>query len=194
MKKFALSLMVLALAACGSDGGSSGSDSGPGTDTGTPAPVEKDEFGNCYGTAGQECTGIDEYTTCVLGACDAEYQDCFGADYMNGNWGGKCGDYIVCNIDCDCGDTACNTACLTNSTQDCQDCLQSIATCVLGSGCNYPVCKDPNNQGGANCDALQVCCDKLMDAMKPACQQAVDLGDDNVCKQNLDSWTMGGLC
>ncbi|NOZ01405.1 MAG: hypothetical protein GXP54_05890 [Deltaproteobacteria bacterium] len=184
MKKLFIGMVVLALAGCGSDSGSSSTSSG----------ATKDKFGNCYGGTGQECTGVDEYTDCVTKACDAEYKDMLGDDFMNGNWGGKCKDYMTCNIACECGDTACFTKCLADATQDCQDAIAAIGTCVMAASCDQPVCKTTGGNGGANCDALKACCDKVMDAIKPACDAAVKLGDDNVCKQNLDSWKAGGIC
>src|SRR5690554_2481497 len=83
-----------------------------------------------YGDQG-ECT---EYVTCVETNCQTQYESCFGADYLNGNFGGACADYMSCNLACECGDTDCTTECYNSHAamgSACGDCLvNDISACV----------------------------------------------------------------
>lgn len=177
MRTFFLALIAVALVACGSDGGSS-----------TTTGATKDKFGNCYGSSNEECTGVDEYTTCLTGKCDAEYNECFGAGYLSGTWGGLCGVYIQCTIACDCGDTACYTACGTGISQECSDCLASMATCVQNAGCTMPDCQTTGG-GGSACDEFKKCCDKLTGIAQ--CD-SVNLLSNEQCETIMK--TLGGQC
>lgn len=117
----------------GNDGGDTQAENG---DAGTSGDGDGDTGecdGSVYGDQG-ECT---EYVSCVETNCQTQYETCFGPDYLNGNFGGSCADYMSCINACDCGDTACNTECYNMHAamgSPCGDCLlNEIGTCVASN-------------------------------------------------------------
>lgn len=120
----------------GDDAGDDGADTQADTDpttTGGDGDGDACSDGGVYGDDA-ECT---EYISCVETNCQTQYESCFGPDYLNGNFGGLCADYMSCNAACDCGDTACTTECYNANAaagSPCGDCLiNDIAACVAGS-------------------------------------------------------------
>jgi hypothetical protein len=75
-----------------------------------------------------------DYTACVENACSAEYEQCMGAGYKQGDFtGGACADWLDCTTACNC-DQACAAACTQSSA--CTSCLTgTIGNCVFGSNC-----------------------------------------------------------
>jgi len=83
-----------------------------------------------YGSAGQTCTGVDTFESCIEGHCESQARECFGANYKNGNFaGGKCASFIGCSVKCACGDTACQSNCAAQLSSDCMTCASSFSTC-----------------------------------------------------------------
>ncbi|MBM4398080.1 MAG: hypothetical protein FJ087_20635 [Deltaproteobacteria bacterium] len=179
-------------AACGSDdgGGNSGGNTG-GT---------RDKLGNCQGTAGQECTGTDEYVDCVTKACDTQYKNCLGPDYLSGTFAGKCKEFMDCVVACKCDDTACQQACAMKMTAnaECGTCMQTLGTCTQGAGCTQPTCTTPSGgSGGGNggsCDGLKACCNSMPAQAKDACLLAAGMMDDSGCTMTLEQYEKAGVC
>ncbi|MBM4397603.1 MAG: hypothetical protein FJ087_18185 [Deltaproteobacteria bacterium] len=171
-------------AACGSDdGGSSG-----GTAGGT-----RDKYGACYGTTGQECTGIDEYQDCVISKCDTELKDMLGASYASGTFAGKCGEMVNFLVKCACGDTACEQACAAKMDADCQTAAGAVSTCAQNN-CKLPTCGTPGGGGGSGCSGLKSCCNSMPAQAKDACLQAAGMMGEDACNQTLEQYEKAGVC
>lgn len=95
--------------------------------------------------AGASCPAEKTYETCVVGKCDAEYKAAFGNGYASGTFtGGACASLLNCYMKCPCDTTArsCELACYTQRDATCDVAMAALTTCVMGSGCAYPVCAD----------------------------------------------------
>lgn len=132
--------LVVVAACSGSSTGSGGGDA-DGGGGGTSGGVSSTKLKTCPSSALASCSQdeIDAYYNCQLDKCDAGYQKCFGPGYRDADFGGPCGTLIACTQKCDCGDTACQKACGTASTE-CASCTRdSIAPCIQAS-CGVPDC------------------------------------------------------
>lgn len=128
-----------------SSGGSADASSGGTSSSGGSAargkngekicPAPADAGANACTTAQEE-----EYSTCILGKCEAKYVDAVGPNYASGTFAGKCGTYFGCLDACACNDTACTTACGKSLTSDatCLTSLQELSACIEGGGCTKP--------------------------------------------------------
>lgn len=175
----------------------------------------------CFGSTGQTCTGVDTYESCVESHCDSQAQACFGSGYKSGNFSGPCGGFIGCVSSCACGDTACQTGCISQLTNDCTSCSQTFSTCETSSGCAMPVCTGgatadapifsfpdaptgphadaPPGGGGADapptsgdCATLAICCPKLPAEEQSTCNQIVGAANEQACQLTLTA--LGAAC
>ena len=142
LRTLLLPCCLLALASVGvacDDGDDGDSDSqADGTDT-NATTTTGDGDGDACGDGGvygdnSECP---EYISCVETSCQTQYETCFGPSYLSGSFAGECADYMACNVACECGDTACTTACYNDHAAmgtPCGDCLlNEIGLCVAGN-------------------------------------------------------------
>lgn len=187
---FGLSLMALLLASgCEEDSG------GSNTFTGG----QRDEYGNCWGSSGQQCTGVEEFSACVMEKCDKEMQDVFGPNYKNKDFtGGKCSELIKCQLACNCGDTTCEQGCLTKMTSDCQSASLAFAQCMDTSGCKKPECGVPN-AGDDACKQLENCCNQMQAMLKDACLSGLESyksqpNSEASCSTALDGYKKSKMC
>jgi hypothetical protein len=180
-------------------------------------PSGRGNFGECFGSSGQTCTGVDTFETCVESHCDSQAQACFGSGYKSGNFGGSCGGFIGCTTKCACGDTTCQSGCLAQLTSDCTSCSQTFSSCEMSSGCAQPVCTGgstpdapvfvfpdapqgphadaPPGGGGADapptgteCTMLAACCPNLPAQEQPTCNQVVALGNEQACQASFTAF------
>jgi hypothetical protein len=150
----------------------------------------KDQWGNCVGTEGQTCTGIDEYNNCVTSKCGTEVNDVLA----------KCATLISCTQACKCDSAyqTCQQACATKIDAACQTSFTAAGTCVQANCMDkLPKCTTGGG-GGSNCDAAKSCCTQLLsqpggEAYKAYCDNIGAMGDEN-CKTWLDGVKQGGLC
>ncbi len=126
LSTFALALTVGVVACDEGDDDGGNAEGGDGDGDGDGCSFEDSQDQDC-----------PAYTECALTNCDASYQTCFGADYMNGSFGGSCGDYMTCVTSCGCDDDTCQQTCYDNEvgmSGDCFDCLvMEIGGCVATS-------------------------------------------------------------
>ncbi len=192
-----VSLLGSATVACG-DSGSSGS--GGGGTTSSTGSSQGDPNVYCS-PPGQDCTGVDEYVTCATTQCDAEYKQCLGADYQNGNFGGDCGAYIDCAKDCcngcDC-DSTCQQNCDSLRDQVCTDCFTAVASCITAN-CTLPDCGQSTTTGGGGftCEDLDACCASLeTQEDRDACvmQRESSMGLDQSCDVMVKTYQASMLC
>lgn len=120
---------------------------GGGSDSGAPGANGRSATsgGQCPTTSADSCPAAKTYETCVIGKCDAPYKAAFGAGYASGNFsGGACASLLTCYMKCPCDATAttCELACYTQRDATCDTAMAAVTTCVMGSGCAYPVCSD----------------------------------------------------
>lgn len=199
--------VALANGACKSDGESGGGGTGTtSTSTSTNAPVilPPTTNGQSCQQGGGSCddqAAIDAYADCIVTTCDAEYKQCFGADYATGTVGGACAELLTCAMDCQDCDQACLTDCSNNHfVTACKDCiLGPIASCAvqaIASGkCVLP-CGPSTSTGGA-CDELGACCAALTGADQTSCNTTygqVKLGGDAACGSVLTGYKSTGVC
>lgn len=149
------------------DGG--GTANGGDASSGSPS---RSKTGDCPSST-STCTQseLDTYVSCTTTQCDAQYKDCFGANYQSGTWAGKCQTFMTCTTACKCGDTACTQACGT-PTGDCAACYGTLGACTT-SKCPIPKCMmggaaDAGTTSGKTCADLKTCCDSIADATKKA--------------------------
>lgn len=198
----ALSISVSAGCKSGdSDGGSGGTG---GSTTAAPVILPPTNGGQSCQSGGGSCddqAAIDAYADCVVQTCDAEYEQCFGADYANGNVGGACGDLLTCAMACQDCDQACLQDCSNQHfTGTCKDCIIGpIATCAVSaitSGtCALP-CGPTTGTGGA-CEKLQACCGSLTGDDQTNCNTLygqVKIGGDAACTGVVSTYKQNGLC
>lgn len=122
----------------GNDDGAGATDSSDPTGdsadpTGDSADPTSDSGGECDPMGEDPCP---EYTECAQNMCDAEYKECLGAGYMDGNFaGGTCEEFMNCSAACACDDTACQQGCSEmHFAGDCQTCMgMTIGTCALAN-------------------------------------------------------------
>lgn len=199
---------ALALAAgtgCKSGGGDGGGGSGTGGSAqAAPVVLPPTSNGQSCQQSGGSCNdqaAIDEYADCVVAACDAEYKQCFGADYMSGTFGGACGDLMGCAAECEDCDQACLKSCSDQHfVNACKDCITGpILSCVVDSltsgKCSIPC--GPSSSTGGPCDDLKTCCDSLTGADQSQCTTTysqVKLGGDTACSGVLSTYKNGGKC
>ena len=144
---------------------------------------------------------VNEYADCIVTTCDSEYKECFGDDYLAGNYGGPCKGLMDCAIQCQDCDQACLTDCSNNHFDGaCKTCITGpILDCVIGAltggKCTIPC--GPSTGGGI-CDDLEACCNSLAeDDGKQDCLTTygtVKLGGDAACKTSLDTYKLSGKC
>jgi hypothetical protein len=193
----------LGLVGCKSGGGSGGSGGSGGAPDDAPVVLPPNSNGQSCQQSGGTCedqAAIQEYADCVVTTCDAEYKQCFGADYMNGTFGGDCGDLMDCASACQDCDQACIDACSEQHFTDaCKSCITGpILDCVidaLTSGtCALPC--GPSNSGGV-CDDLKACCDSLTGDDQTNCQSTYDqvkIGGDAACQTALSTYQQSQKC
>lgn len=175
------------------DGDGDSDDSDEGGDSSDNAFEEslKCEYEN---EDGEECEGAEEYAECALDACDANYQECLGENYKDGDLDGVCAEYLECTQECECNETDCLQAC--TPSQECQDCFLGIAECITDS-CELPDCGQPTTTEGGGCDALQACCDSLSGEDQTNCQTTLDqieVGGDAACEAALSGYQASEQC
>ena len=110
------------------------------SDSGSNPSSGRGGLGECFGSTGQTCTGVDAFESCVESHCDSQAQACYGSGYKSGSYGGPCGGFLGCVTKCACGDTSCQSGCLSQLTSDCSTCSQTFSSCQQSSGCAQPVC------------------------------------------------------
>jgi hypothetical protein len=188
---------ALLLGAMGCGGGS---DPVPGG--GSLKPVN----GVCPPSSTSTCkqADLDTYSNCIIGKCDSAYRTCLGDGYKTGTFGGACGTYVACTQKCNCGDTACTTAC-GQPPAECTSCLTgTLAACVTGSGCSTPACYTTTSLpdgglpgGGGTCADLMRCCASMTGQMKTACDMqynAVKAGGDSACGAAFGVYKAAMIC
>lgn len=188
---------VLVVAACsstttstGSSSGSTGSSGTSGTGT-SGSSGDSSSFKSCNeDTPSTTCTQaeLQPYDDCLLNACEADYEKCYGSNFKSGTFDGPCGTFITCQQKCACGDTMCLTAC-GEPDMACSACIEDAAGC--GNSCTAPACLDQGSSGSSGssgsggthtCADLQPCCDAQTDAdTKSACDQVVSSAMDASC-------------
>jgi len=132
----AFAFVAIVASACdkGEEDGDTQAENG---DEGTGGDGDGDTSEECEGSVYGENSECTEYITCVETNCGTQYETCFGPDYLNGNFGGSCADYMSCVGACECGDTACGTDCYNTHAAmgtPCGDCLiNDIGACVASS-------------------------------------------------------------
>lgn len=171
------------MVACGSDDGGGG-----GT---------RDQFGQCAGTEGQTCTGIEEYNKCIVEKCDAELKAAFGENYSSGTFDGPCGKVVDCfnACPCDANYKTCQNKCISDymSNSACQSALMAAGNCAGNSGCPLPKCESSGGGGGGGgekCEQLRACCDeavKKAPTMETACTAYKQLNDETQCQAVIDN-------
>jgi VHL beta domain len=137
------------------------------------------------------------YVDCAPAQCDAEYKQCLGADYKNGNFGGPCQAMMECGKACA---NVCAADCKCEPDDACTACIgDQLATCVLNKCINeLYACADlpPPSQGGA-CSQLTICCGTLASDKKKDCETTLStakLGGDTACQTLLSTYQQSGLC
>lgn len=126
------SFALLSIAATACD------DDDDGGDTQGQKSGDSETGGECGGSVYGDQSECSEYISCVETNCQTQYETCFGADYLNGNFGGVCADYMTCNLACDCGDTDCTTQCYNTHAAmgtPCGGCLISDIGACVGTNC-----------------------------------------------------------
>jgi hypothetical protein len=100
------------------------------------------KLGACYNPAGQTCTGVSTYESCIIGKCDAKLKACYGDGYQAHSYGGPCAKMIECSTACTCDSTygACAGKCTSNLSAACTTCLTDLGHCTNESGCKPPAC------------------------------------------------------
>lgn len=170
MKIYTVGAVSLVLAASGANGctsstGSTSSGSSSGGSSGSSGGGIK----QCPAQGQTDCpqSEVDAYAKCATDNCDAEYEECYGAGYQSGTFGGPCASFISCANACACDDTACRQKCTPDST--CNTCNQKLAQCIT-SKCALP-CQGETK----TCDDLAACCAKIADESKKAsCESTYD--------------------
>jgi hypothetical protein len=181
----------------GSNGGSNNSGGGASNSGGS----------NSMGCDPSDPTGMGdecpELVECGQTLCATEYEECFGPDYLNGNFAGECAPYVECASACDC-DQTCIDAC---DFSDCQACVTggSLASCIANNCLDEAFACSGNGSGGAGgaggagnvdpgnggtagipglsdatCEDLAACCATLGDT-KATCDAIVMQGVDLIC-------------
>jgi hypothetical protein len=201
MKKLGLALVLLAtlgLGACGDDDGAGseeggGTSSGAGTSggagragsgsgaragstgSGTSSGSTADDIAMCMmmGTSNDsDCEGLDEYTSCVMNACEDEYKTCLGDDYLSGDFSGG-----MCESLADCTETAADP-CTCDADAECINCfIENLVSCAMT--CPLPSC---TGGGGGAAGAGAISLDKTCDDLKDCCE-AKSGSDKMVCDQ-----------
>jgi hypothetical protein len=191
MRTFTGSLAIAALAlvaACGSSSSSNTPSTGRSPSTGGQCPAGS--------TSGQTCTGEAAFNSCIMTACGAQYQACFGSNYASGNFAGSaCADFLTCEIQCPCDATAktCEYTCYTQHAavgSACSNALLALGVCAAANtaptgACVSPVCTGgtppdtststtTSTTTGPNCAAVAACCARMTNAtMQSACLQSI---------------------
>jgi hypothetical protein len=122
----ALFAAAITVAACDEEDGDSGGDTAAddGADDGTAGADDGADGADdgCQGDGGDDSSmQCQPYLDCVVEKCE----DCTDV----------CADYLACATGCPCGDTACQTDCLTNQSMECSSCFTAQATCA-GTECS----------------------------------------------------------
>jgi hypothetical protein len=194
MKKLGLALamlVTLGLGACGDDdgggaegdgssgGGGSGSGSAPRAGSGSSSTGNTaDDIAMCMmmGTTGSpDCEGIDEYTTCVMEACEEEYETCLGPNYLQGDFSGG-----MCESLAECTETAADP-CMCDADSECVNCfVDNLVSCAMT--CPLPNCGGGGGTAGSGglpssdktCDDFKDCCDSLDGQAMTSCLAQYD--------------------
>lgn len=168
MKKLAVLLIALFVSACGG-----GDDSTTVADSSVKAAD-----GTCIGTTGQTCTGIEDYDACMQENCGTEWSALQSS----------CSALVNCQKKCPCDDN--NEQCVENCAQtsvsaSCLEASMSFGFCMMGAGCEQPVCEDLDN--GTEEDIISNDEDVTTSGGNAACQF-----DDEICTEYSEaSVTMG---
>ncbi len=122
----------------------------------TYATTGRGTFGQCFGNAGETCTGTPAYEACIEASCDMQLQAAFGASYKSASYTGSvCETYIMCENVCDCGDTGCQTNCESNLSSACAGAISAVGLCEQSTRCMVPVCVSGDEDAGVSApDAL----------------------------------------
>lgn len=96
-------------------------------------PERESEDGSLLVCEDDDCPA---YTACQLEHCGSVYAECFGENWMTGEFDGVCADLLECQTDCACDD-ACEEAC--EAGKPCENCLLAAAACVF-SNCSEHAC------------------------------------------------------
>jgi formylglycine-generating enzyme required for sulfatase activity len=123
--------------------------------TGFCGPGEWCGEGTCYRNRGQgllwctavdsTCGGVDRYESCIVDACQAELEGCYGASWRRGRFGGACRAYAECRSKCDC-DASCMARCDAARDPACSACLDAPAgpnacrASAESTTCSEPTC------------------------------------------------------
>lgn len=192
MKKLGLALAMLTtlgLGACGDDdgggaqgdgsSGGSGSGGGPRAGSGSVSTGNTaDDIAMCMmmgSTGSPDCEGIDEYTTCVMEACEQEYETCLGPNYLQGDFSGG-----MCESLAECTETA-SDPCTCDADSECINCfIDNLVSCSMT--CPLPDCSGGGGTAGSGglpmsdktCDDLQECCNSLDGQAMTACLAQYD--------------------
>lgn len=199
-------LAIAASTGCKGGGGEGGGGSGGGaggSSQDAPVILPPTNGQSCQQSSGS-CTdqaAIDEYASCIVTTCDAEYEQCFGQDYMTGTFGGACADLMGCASQCQDCDEACLKSCSDQHfVTACKDCiLGPIVDCAISaitSGtCSIPC--GPGTSAGGACDELKACCDSLTGSDQASCTSTynqVKLGGDTGCMGVIATYQNSGKC
>ncbi len=187
MKNFTILVIGFSLALsaskCDDEEGDSNSDESSAIEV-TPLDAMAGGCDNQENFDQENCEGIDDYTECVTTDCDAQYKECLGENYMNGDFtGAPCEAMMTCASS---ADDACDNACVPDNA--CTSCLVKIATCAVN--CIGLITCGTNTEGGP-CDQLDSCCIGLDDIRKVACdlqKDAAKMGGDEACQPILDAY------
>lgn len=188
--------LAIGVACSSSDGnaGSSSSSSGGASSSGTATGRA---FHQCpAANTPVNCTAndVDTLNTCIASKCNAQFQQCYGADYKGGSFSGPCAAYIACQQKCSCADQQCIAACQLPAA--CSQCEQGFATC--SSSCQLPACytsdggtsssssSSSGSPGPHTCAQLATCCVKVppgseQDHCNQIAQNGEDAGSDTAC-------------
>jgi hypothetical protein len=131
-------------------GGTGGMATGGTGGTGTGGTGGTSSVG--CGTGANTCTQAERnaWDQCVYPKCKTQYDSCYGAGALMGNFSGPCGTWIKCFNTCGCG-LACLVTCGAPPAE-CQSCAMAVDTCQNSSGCSRPACLQPPDAGLPNLD------------------------------------------
>lgn len=196
---------ALAMIGCKSSGDDGTGGGGGGQQQAAPVVLPPNQNGQSCANGDQgSCTDqaeIQAYADCIITTCDAQYKQCFGADYLSGTFGGDCQSLMECASQCQDCDQACTKACSDQHYNGaCKSCIEGpIVDCVvdaLTSGkCQIPCAP---SAGGEVCDQLQTCCNSLADEQeKTDCltlYKNSKLGGNAACQSVLGTYQSTGKC
>jgi hypothetical protein len=165
------------------------------TGTAKPPYQETQTLQPCPGeTVDSKC---QPYVDCAPAQCDAEYKQCLGADYKNGNFAGPCQTFMECGKACS---DVCASDCNCKPDDTCTTCLtDTLASCVLNKCINelYSCAGLPPPSEGGSCAQLTICCGTLASDKKKDCETTLSsarVGGDAACNTVLQTYQQSKLC